>query len=76
MFGFILQTPQHKATKNNDIQSNEKIGPWRSPRLKNKNSGGKPIVKPGQDLVVWKCGILQEEESIDAISRSLQATFE
>jgi hypothetical protein len=65
--GFILQTPQHNILDQNAEQNKEE-GLWRSPRLKKKNSGGKAIVKLAQDLVVKKCGILQEEESLDVMT--------
>jgi hypothetical protein len=65
--GFILQTPQRNILDQNAEQNKEE-GLWRSPRLKKKNSGGKTIVKLAQDLVVKKCGILQEEESLDVMT--------
>jgi hypothetical protein len=37
----------------------------KSPRLKEKNSGGKAIMKLAQDLVAKKCGILKKDEELD-----------
>jgi hypothetical protein len=67
----LLQTAQHKTAvveHSSSAPDREKVGPWRSPRLKKKNSGGKTIVKLAQDLVVKKCGAILEEENLEAMT--------
>jgi flagellar hook-length control protein FliK len=39
-----------------------------SPRLKEKGTKGKPIIKVAQELVARKCGIIQEKQELDSMT--------
>jgi hypothetical protein len=64
---FLLETPKHKA--NNKFQASDKRGgsdkPRKSHRLNGNDSKGKSMLKLAQDLVVKKCGIIQDDEALD-----------
>jgi hypothetical protein len=42
--------------------------PRKSPRSKEKGSGGKSIIKLAQDLVAKKCGIIKENEGLENLT--------
>lgn len=65
----VLPTPTHKIgtaeiAKSKIIQHNIE-GKRESPRLKDKSKNGKSIIKKAQEMVARKCGIIQEEDSMD-----------
>jgi hypothetical protein len=64
----ILQTPKNKVVllENTVVSEGGPSNQQRkSPRLNSKNSGGKSIVRLAHDLVVKKCGVITEVESLD-----------
>jgi hypothetical protein len=66
--GSILKTHAHKVIPQ-EVRSIKEIAnsnPHRkSPRLSAKGSKGKIVLKLAQDLIVKKCGIVPNEESLD-----------
>jgi hypothetical protein len=64
----ILQTPKNEVVllENTGVSEGGPSNQQRkSSRLNAKNSGGKPIVRLAHDLVVKKCGVIAEVESLD-----------
>jgi hypothetical protein len=69
--GFVLETPKHKSVAvagQTPTDGLPDARPWRSPRLKKKNSSGKGIIKLAQDLIAKKCDILKEDEALDKMT--------
>jgi hypothetical protein len=65
---FLLQTPKYKAKEVSDKTTPAQVSEGdqrQSPRLKAKKTKDKSILRLAQDLVAKKCGILQEDESLD-----------
>jgi hypothetical protein len=68
LFSFVLQTPLHKnyVLATPDAEKATSQGKKReSPRLKAKLTKDKSIARLAQDLVAKKCGVLQQEETLD-----------
>jgi hypothetical protein len=64
----ILETPKHKSSSQLPTDDKEEAvfdNHRKSPRLSGKNSKGKSVIKLAQDLVAKKCGIIQEEDTLD-----------
>jgi hypothetical protein len=69
--GFLIQTPQHKLPIAADLEPPEDLDgvrPRKSPRLKKLNKEGNSVTKMAQDLIVKKCGIIEEEETLDSMT--------
>jgi hypothetical protein len=65
----ILQTLKHKNKTTSNHNSGGSKGTLRkSPRLQAKNNFEKSMVKLAQDLTAKKCGIIEEEEDLDAMT--------
>jgi hypothetical protein len=65
-----VQQPKEIVVQTDYALTEEEFGQRKSPRLKEKNNGGKTIVKLAQDLIAKKCGIIKEDETLD--NRTLQ----
>jgi hypothetical protein len=67
----ILPTPKHK-TKQTDKQAPTLVSNQaehrKSPKLQNKGSKSKTMIKMAQELVEKKCGILNDKEDLDNIT--------
>jgi hypothetical protein len=65
----IMEMPKHKDGKDTNQKTvASKDTPRKSPRLQAKNSSKKSMVKLAQDLLAKKCGIIDEEENLDAMT--------
>jgi hypothetical protein len=65
----ILEMPKHKDGKDTNQKTiATKDTPRKSPRLQAKNSSKKSMVKLAQYLLAKKCGIIDEEENLDAMT--------
>jgi hypothetical protein len=74
----LLQTPQSKQTKTMDLAKGKKnknqksdeqeLAQRKSPRLKEKNKEGKSTTKLAHDLIVKKCGIINEDDTKDDLT--------
>jgi hypothetical protein len=68
---FILQTPKHKIKAIPNGYNEQSAQPmkqkslWKSPRLQQKAFEGKSLMKKAQELIAKKCGVLEEEQSMD-----------
>jgi hypothetical protein len=68
---FMLPTPKHKKTDLRDKSMKKAVRPEKlqqSPRLKDKGTKGKPIIKMAQELVAKKCGFMKEDEGMDTMT--------
>jgi hypothetical protein len=68
---FVLHTPVHKTggpQKDTASKAMSQQKPRESPRLKAKLNKDKSITKLAQDLVAKKCGVIQEEQSLDSMT--------
>jgi hypothetical protein len=64
----VLPTPQHKTNEVAAIpakESRSQVEQRKSPRLKEKATKSKPIIKLAQELVAKKWGILKEDTELD-----------
>jgi hypothetical protein len=68
---FIMQTPTHKSITTIEPSQKEatKQGNQReSPRLKEKGTKGKPVLKLAQDLVAKRRGVLQDNQNLEGMT--------
>jgi hypothetical protein len=66
-----VQQPKEIVVQTDYALTEEEFGQRKSPRLKEKNNGGKTIVKLAQDLIAKKCGIIKEDETLDMYKKPL-----
>jgi hypothetical protein len=67
----VLATPKHKQSDTAGttlVKSANQDKPRQSPRLEEKSTKDKPILKMAQELVAKRCGILKEDKELDTMT--------